>query len=134
PAMKPEVTKEIWQPLVWQEKRFPDNAFLTPSYMSTLPTTLVNDGKNSIGVMALPEFLPFDPLPVFANSQFGISVRDRAGDARPQVFAPIFGSRRSLMSAGKSFSFSAYLVVEPLSIPYTYEKIARTYFGFKDYR
>lgn len=134
PAMKPEAAAEIWQPLIWQEKRFPDNAYLTPSYMSTLPTTLVNDGKNSIGVMASPEFLPFDPLPVFANSQFGISVRDRQGNARRQVFAPIFGSELSLMKAGESFSFSAYMVVEPLAITSTYEKIARTYFGFKDYR
>jgi len=134
PAIKPEDATEIWQPLIWQEKRFPDNAYLTPSYMSTLPTTLVSDGRNSVGVLASPEYLPFDPLPVFANSQFGISVRDREGNARPQVFAPIFGSKASLMTAAKPFSFGAYLIVEPLSIFPTYEKIAKTYFGFKDYR
>jgi len=134
PAIKPNAAAEIWQPLVWQEKRFPDNSYLTPSYMSTLPTTLVNDGKNSIGVMASPEYLPFDPLPVFTNSKFGISVRDREGNARPQVFAPIFGSKGSLMVEGKPFSFSAYLIIEPLTITYAYEKIAREYFGFRDYR
>lgn len=134
PAIQPDAAAEIWQPLIWQEKRFPDNSYLTPSYMATLPTTLVNDGSNSLGVLASPEYLPFDPLPVFANSQFGISVRDQNGKAKPQVFAPIFGSQKSLMNAGQSFSFSAYLVVEPQSITYTYEKIAREYFGFKDYR
>ncbi len=134
PSIPPDAAAEIWQPLIWQEKRFPDNSYLTPSYMATLPTTLVNDGENSIGVMASPEYLPFDPLPVFANSQFGISVRDQNGKAKPQVFAPIFGSQKSLMNAGQSFSFSAYLVVEPQRITYTYEKIAREYFGFKDYR
>ena len=134
PAIQANAAAEIWQPLIWQEKRFPDNSYLTPSYMATLPTTLVNDGKNSVGVMASPEYLPFNPLPVFTNSQFGISVRDREGKARPQVFAPIFGSKGSLMTAGKSFSFSAYLIVEPLAITYTYEKLARQYFGFKDYR
>lgn len=134
PAMQPEATTEIWQPLIWQEKRFPDNSYLTPSYMSTLPTTLVNDGKNSIGVLASPEYLPFDPLPVFTNSQFGISVRNREGKAQPQVFAPILGSKESLMVAGKPFSFGTYIIVEPLAITYAYEKVARQYFGFKDYR
>lgn len=134
PAIQPEQALEIWQPLIWQEKRFPDNSYLTPSYMATLPTTLVNDGKNSIGVMASPEFLPFDPLPVFANSQFGISVRNRDGNAQPQVFAPIFGSEPSLMDVGKPFSFNAYMIVEPLVITSAYEKIARTCLGFKDYR
>lgn len=134
PAIKPSAATEIWQPLVWQEKRFPDNAYLTPSFMATLPTTFVNDGKNSIGVLASPEYIPFDPLPVFENSQFGISVRDREGMAKPQVFAPILGSQESLMTPGKQFSFSAYLVVEPKSITYTYEYLARKYFGFKDYR
>ncbi len=134
PVMKPEAVTEIWQPLIWQEKRFPDNPYLTPSYMATLPTTLIHDGTNSIGVLALSEHLPFDPLPVFANSQFGISVRNRDGNAQPQIFAPIFGSKSSLMDEGTHFTFSAYMVVEPQTITYAYEKIARGYFGFKDYR
>jgi hypothetical protein len=134
PCINPTDAKEIWQPLIWQEKRFPDNSYLTPSYMATLPTTLVNDGFNSIGVLASPAYLPFDPLPVFSNSQFGVAVRDENGMAKPQVFAPIFGSQKSLMKINKPFSFSAYLVIEPKSITYAYEQIARAYFGFKDYR
>jgi hypothetical protein len=134
PAISPNQAEEIWQPLIWQEKRFPDNSYLTPSYMATLPTTLVNDGANSLGVLASPEYLPFDPLPLFTNSQFGISIRDKDGMAKPQVFAPILGGPKSLMNKGQIFEFAAYLIVEPNSITQTYEKLARQYFGFKDYR
>jgi hypothetical protein len=73
--------------------------------MATLPTALVNDGVNSLGVLASPEYLPFDPLPLFTNSQFGISVRDKDGMAKPQVFSPILGSPKSLMNKDQIFEF-----------------------------
>lgn len=134
PSLSPGQAAAIWQPMIWQEKRFPDQPYITPSYLSPLPTTMVYDGQNTIGVLASPEEIPFDPLPVFNNSRFGIALRNDEGKAQPQIFAPLFGGFGSRMAANTVFSFSASLVVEPASITYTYQKIAEQLFGFRDYR
>jgi len=134
PSFKSDQVDELWQPLIWTEKRVPLQPYLTPSFMATIPTTLVNDGYNSIGVLAATKHLPFQPLPLLTNSQFGIALLNHKSALQPQVFAPMPGGFNSQMSAGHSFEFSMDLVVEPLSITKTYEQIATTVFGFKDYR
>lgn len=134
PSFKLATVKEIWQPFIWQEMRFPDKPYLTSAHMCPITTTLLNDGSNTLGVMAAPKYLPFDPLPLLTNSQFAVSLRNDAGEAQTQVYAPILGGINSKMSVGSVFEFEMYLLVEPLKITKTYEKIARYYFGFKDYR
>jgi len=134
PAFDPKSLSELWQPLIWQEKRFPEYPFVTTAHMSTIPATLSNDGTNSVGVLAAPEFLPFNPLPLLDNSQFGISLRDENAKAKSRVFAPLMGGYQSKMEANSTYTFGLYLVVEPKTITYSYEAIARKYFGFKDFR
>lgn len=134
PSFKSDGAEEIWQPLIWTEKRVPLQPYLTPSFMATIPTTLVNDGYNSLGVLASSRYLPFQPLPLLTNSQFGIALLNPESQLQPQVFAPMPGGIHSRMKAGQSFGFSMDLVVEPLSITKTYEQIATKVFGFKDYR
>lgn len=134
PSFTKDKIAELWQPLIWTEKRVPDQPYMTPAYMATLPTTLVNDGYNSIGVMAAPKYLPFQPLPLLENSQFGIALLNNKAMVQSQVFAPMPGGVNSKMTAGEDFKFVINLIVEPSDISHTYEKIARQYFGFKDYR
>ena len=134
PSFTEDKAAGIWQPLIWQEKRIPENAFLTPTFMATLPTTMVFDGKNTIGVMASPDAIPFQPLPVLANSQFGISLINAQKHIQPSVYAPIPGGYKSKMKVGEPFRFALHLMVEPQTINRTYESIARKMFGFKDYR
>lgn len=134
PSFESDHVDELWQPLIWTEKRVPQEPYLTPSFMATIPTTLVNDGYNSIGVLAGSRYLPFQPLPLLNNSQFGIALLNNKSQLQPQVFAPMPGGKNSQMTAGHSFEFSMNLVVEPLSVTKTYEQIATTIFGFKDYR
>lgn len=134
PAFSREQAAAIWQPLIWQEKRIPDAAYLTPAFMATLPTTMVNDGLSTVGVLAAPQELPFQPLPTLANSRFGVALLNRQQQLQPQVYAPIPGGYLSKMNKGQTFEFSMFLVAEPLGISYTYQKIAETVFGFKDYR
>jgi len=134
PSFKSDHVDELWQPLIWTEKRVPLQPYLTPSFMATIPATLVNDGHNSIGVLAASRYLPFQPLPLLTNSQFGIALLNNKSELQPQVFAPMPGGINSQMMAGHSFEFSMSLVVEPLSITKTYEQMATTVFGFKDYR
>lgn len=134
PALPGAYAKEIWQPLIWQELRMPDAAYLTPAFMATLPTTMANDGLNTIGVLAAPEHLPFQPLPTLPNSQFGIALRNERGEMQPQVFAPIPGGHGSKMQAGQVFHFSLLLVAENKDISHTYQYLAEKIFGFRDYR
>lgn len=124
----------IWQPLIWQEKRIPDAAYLTPAFMATLPATLVNDGPNTIGILAAPKEIPFQPLPTLPNSRFGVSLLNAQRQLQPQVYAPIPGGYLSRMKPGDVFDFSFYLVTEPRSVNDTYQQIAQKVFGFKDYR
>ncbi|MCF3110581.1 hypothetical protein LL912_17475 [Niabella sp. CC-SYL272] len=134
PSFEKRNTRESWQPLIWTEQRTPDQPYLTPAFMATEPTTLVNDGVNSLGVLAHPRHLPFQPLPLLDNSQFGIALLNSKAQLQPQVFAPIPGGLHSFMKADSSFRFSFYLLVTPRTITDTYEQIARNIFGFRDYR
>lgn len=134
PATGPSEAKEIWQPLIWQEKRLPDKRYLTMAYRAPIPTTLVFDGHRTIGVVASSAEYPFDPLPLFENSRFGVMLRDEAGKMQPQLFAPVLGGMDSKMPAGRMYTFNAYLVAQNEGLTQTYEDIARRLYGFKDYR
>ncbi|WP_232835043.1 hypothetical protein [Pleomorphovibrio marinus] len=125
---------EIWQPLVWQEKRFPERPIMTLAFRCPIPTALVHDGTHSLGVMAASAEFPFDPLPLSTNSRFGVMVRNKEGKAQPQLFAPVPGGQGSQMKTGETFQFKSYLVIEPGKIHEAYENIARSDFGFRNYR
>lgn len=134
PSLSLDKTNEIWQPLIWQEKRFPDNSYLTLAFRTPIPSTFINDGSNTIGVLASPNEFLFNPLPTNKNSRFGVLLRNRQGEAQPQLFAPVLGGIESRMDKGTSYSFESYLIVDNQELTYTYEKLARKFFGFGDYR
>lgn len=134
PVITTEQAAAIWQPLIWQEKRIPDAAYLTPAFMATLPTTMVNDGRSTVGVLAAPQELPFQPLPTLPNSRFGVALLTQQKQLQSQIYAPIPGGYLSKMNKGETFDFSMLLVAEPLDIIHTYQRIAETVFGFRDYR
>ncbi|HEU5146089.1 MAG TPA: hypothetical protein VFT90_05210, partial [Chryseosolibacter sp.] len=129
-----EKVSEIWQPLVWQEKRFPEQSFLTLAFQCPVPSALVCSGKNCVGVVADPEEFPFDPLPLLDNSRFGIAVRNEAGHAQPMLFAPPLGGKESYMKEGSAFNFQMQLFVGKEDLTNAFEEIARDIYGFEDYR
>src|SRR5690606_25142549 len=126
--------EEIWQPLIWQEKRFPDKPYLTLAYRCPIPSALVEADDWTVGVLAAPEEFPFDPLPLLQNSRFGIAVRDSRGNAQPQLWAPVFGGVGSEMKTGDQFGFTCLLPAIKQSLTYAYEDIAREAFGFQAMR
>ncbi len=134
PAFSQNDYEEIWQPMIWQEQRFPDKSYLTLSYRTPIPTTLVYDGINSIGVLAASEEIPFQPLPLKSNSQFGVALRNKDGEAQPMLFAPAMGGLGSKKKNGDKINFSMYFVTEQGNTNEVFETIARKLFGFKDYR
>ena len=134
PETAPTAMDEMWQPLIWQEKRFPNQAYLTESGRCPLPGTLVRQGGITTGVIADPSELPFMPMPTVGNSGFGVAVRNAAGAAQSTIFAPLLGGVGSQMEAGKTYTFKVRLVVNHGSISDTYEKLATGLYQFHDYR
>ncbi len=134
PAADPSVLEELWQPLCWQERRMPNQPFLTESGRCTLPATLATTGDVTVGVVADPGELPFQPLPTVKNSRFGVVLRDADGRARPALFAPVLGGNGSRMAAGDSYTFRCRLLVRRGGCVAAYENLARGLFGFHDYR
>lgn len=134
PEADPETITEIWQPLIWQERRFPSRSYLTLSGMCPLPTSLVTKAGGTVGVVADPAELPFQPLPRWQNSRFGVAVRNEKGWAQPMIFAPALGGPDSQRKAGDPFSFKARLLVHPEGLSDTFEFIARSIYGFGDVR
>ena len=134
PSCNPADVEELWQPLVYTERRFPENAFLEASARLTLPLTLVRRAGATIGVMADPAEMPFQPMPLFAASRFGVALRNREGLAQPMLFAPIIGGAGSQLKAGQEFAFTQRLIVTAGDIDATQEHLARSLFNFSDVR
>ncbi len=134
PQQNPAEIDELWQPLIYTEKRFPEASFLEASGRCPLPGTFVRHDGVTVGVISDPAELPFQPMPTLANSRFGVALRNQKGQAQPMLFAPILGGNGSRFEAGAEFTFSHRLVVGRRTIDETQEHLARSLFGFKDVR
>lgn len=133
PTLAPTAIDEVWQPLIWQERRFPRRSFLATEDMCPLPATLVSSQGVTVGVAADPEESPFR-LPTRANARFGVLLRNARGEAQPMVFAPVFGSAASHLQAGEELHFKLRLLVQPGSVYEAYKHLAYHLYGFHDYR
>jgi hypothetical protein len=134
PACQIQDADEIWQPLIWQEKRFPEKSYITLAFRCPVPSTFVTKGGITTGVVAAPEEFPFDPLPMQGNSRFGVAVRDVDGKARAMLFAPALGGMDSKMDAGSEYTFAMNLVSVEGDTTVAQERVARELYGFHDYR
>ena len=134
PETPAQEVEELWQPLIYNERRFPHESFLEAGYRCPLPTTLVTHGGVTTGVLADPAEYPFQPLPNFANSRFGVALRNARGLAQPMLFAPLLGGAGSQMKAGETREFVMRLVVAKANLSATYEHVARSIYGFADVR
>ena len=134
PRVNPKDMDEMWQPMIWQEKRFPNLPYLTEAFLCPLPTTLVTYQDITVGVLADASEIPFMPLPKSDNSMFGIMVRDNKGMAQPSIFAPVLGGPKSLMQPNEGFIFKAHLICQNNTLLETFEAIARKDYHFQDYR
>ena len=134
PSIDTSEVAEIWQPMIWQGKRFPAQSYMTLAYRCPLPTALVTAKGHTFGVVADPSEFPFDPLPLAENSRFGVAVRNDEGRAQPLMFAPVLGGSGSLMHAGDRFDFTMQIFLEPADMLTAYKTIARKVYHFHDYR
>ncbi len=135
PCHDPGELDELWQPHIWSEKRFPNQPFLSESFRAAIPATLIcHDGVTS-GVVADPARIPFtDTPPTSADSQFGLMLRNAAGQAQSMVFAPVLGNADSHFNGGEAFSFDLFLYQGRKELMDGFEELARTMCRFADIR
>jgi hypothetical protein len=134
PATQPSEVEELWQPLIYNERRMPEESFLELAFRCPLPTAFVTRNGVTTGVVADPAEYPFQPMPDTDNSRFGVAVRNAIGQAQAMLFAPVLGGKNSQMKAGTEFAFALRLHVSAGAVTDAYEQLARGLFGFRDVR
>jgi SSS family solute:Na+ symporter len=100
----PDSLDFLYQPLVWQWKRFPQSPCLTTESYATTAATYVNTANKSEGIAPDPSEIPYR-YAKFEQSRFGLALRDTAGQASPMLFAPILGGVGSKKMPGESLTF-----------------------------
>lgn len=123
----------IWQPLVWQDKRFPNRSYLTPECQCPIPCPMIGLAGAAVGVAADGAEMPFR-MATFENSRFGVTVRSRDGQMQPQIFAPVMGGPGSEMKPGETYNFRMHLVVRRGDWYGAYRELAQGLYGFADIR
>ncbi len=129
----PDRLEELWQPYIWQERRFPDQCYLTVDNASPLPATTVTFGGITSGVVVNPSFIPYR-MPNFSRVKYGLLVRNSKGDAQPQLFSPVLGTPASKMNPGDSYTFGFHVFSIRGRWVEAYKYLAYQLFGFGDYR
>lgn len=140
PEKTPEEVDSIWQPLIWQEHRIPSQSFQTLEYQCPIPAVFSCHQNGTVGLAADPSML-YDPftddtkaLSAFANSRFGVLVRNPGGQVQPMLFAPVYGSAESLLTTNETRTFKIRLIVRGGGWYGNYKYLAENVYGFKDYR
>ncbi|MGB9604625.1 MAG: hypothetical protein ACPL88_01945, partial [Bryobacteraceae bacterium] len=108
-SLAPEAATDqefLFQPLVWQWKRFPTRSYLTPEHFANTPAVFRTRGGVTEGLAADPREIPYR-FATAENSRFGLLLREAAGRCRPTLFAPVFGGAESRRAPGERYRFRA---------------------------
>lgn len=134
PSFDPDIAEEFWQPMVWQQKRFPEQSYISLAYQCPIPATMVNVKGHTIGLIVPPSQFEFDPLPTQYNNTFGVALRNEEGKAQPMVFSPVLGSKGSFIKNDEVYSFEFKLFIENASLQKTFRRKVENEYNFSDYR
>lgn len=132
PSAKQKDIARLWQPLVWDGRRLPEQSFLIPDDHCSIPGCLVEKDKRTVGVMADPWQFPYE-MPHSRNRKFGVALRNAQGEAQALVFSPFPGTN-SRFKEGEKHQFRIQLLSRPTDLSTTFEYVATNICGFHDQR
>ena len=135
PQLELKEVDAIWQPLVWQGKRFPSQSILTLEDAAPMPTVLVEKKGLTIGVIAKPSEIPFRLPSLEKNTiKLGVLIRNEKGNVQPMIFSPVLGTNESSLKAGIPYNFKLQIFLYQGALVDAHQYIAEKIFLFKDYR
>ncbi len=111
-ARPPASLDFLYQPLVWSWKRFPIAAVLTPENFAPTAAVFTHAANATEGLAPDVAEIPYR-FATFANSRFGLGLRDPTGQARPVVFAPLLGGAESKLAVGDTRTFTVRYLLQP---------------------
>ena len=124
---------EVWQPLIWTQKRYPGDSYVTADFNCSMPLVAASGNGVTTGLCVSPGSFPYQPLPTQKNCRFGVSLRGPDGKLLPTVWAPLAGFPASKMKRGDSFSFSVRLLCTRSSMLDMHRHLALDLYGLSEY-
>ncbi|MFD2611690.1 NEW3 domain-containing protein [Paenibacillus gansuensis] len=120
------------------QKRLPAEPYTVPEYQLPNPVVLAQaevEGAGPVNFGLVPDRSEIPPrMAKLETSRFGLLISGPNRAVQPGLAAPLLGTELSKMAAGQSFTFTYHYIVEKGQWADVYEKVARTVFGFGDYR
>ena len=133
PATAMKSAEWIWQPLIWQDKRFPNRSYLTKEFECPIPWAMAGANGKAAGVGADAKEMPYR-MPTAADSRFGVLVRNAAGEMQPMLFAPVLGGPESNIKAGENYQFTFRVCARSGGWYDAYKHLAQSLYQFGDVR
>ena len=133
PAAAKKSTAWIWQPLIWQDQRFPNRSYLTKEFQCPIPWAMAGMNGLAVGVGADAKEMPYR-MPTTSDSRFGVLVRNAAGEMQPMLFAPVLGGPESKLAAGEAYQFTFRVCARRGDWYDTYKHLAQSIYQFGDVR
>ncbi len=131
PASDAADISELYAPGIWMGLRFPDKAYLIDESRCALPVSLKREGDMLCGLVVDPDFVPYR-LSGTSNAAFGVGIRNSSGQAQPLIYAPLYATTSSSLSAPHSFALR--LIVSDETPFDCFRRLAESLYGFCDYR
>ncbi len=133
PTFTEAQSEEIWQPMVWTERRFPLQSYMTPEYHLPAAGTAVRSNGYTLFYGVAQEDLPYQ-IPTYENSRYGAVLKNMEGDMQPQIYLPFYGSTDSNRKAGDSVSLLTEISVYKGDMATVLPELISENYGYYDFR
>lgn len=133
PALSEDKIEEIWQPMVWTERRFPLQSYMTPEYHLPAAGTAVRSDGYTLFYAVAQEDLPYK-IPTYENSRYGAVLKTMDGKYQPQIYAPFYGSKSSELKSGDKVSLLTEISVYKGDVASVLPELISDNYGYYDFR